>query len=96
MIEFKPGDEAKAQDAVEHLVNRGRQQAMYHLMGTGFKISKAALALTTQLHGPIKGPPRVRQVGDEEVHVGYRPSVRPGTRKVLWKALVVAKRAVLR
>ena len=97
MITFKPGDEAKAKDAVEHLVNKGRQSAMYQLMGTGFKISKAAQALTaSQLRGPIKGAPRVRQVGKDEVHVGYRPSVRPRTRKVLRNALLVAKRAVLR
>ena len=35
MIEFKPGDEAKATDAIEHLVNTGRQKAMYRLMGAG-------------------------------------------------------------
>ena len=97
MIELKQGDEAKADDAIEHLVNLGKSKAMYHLMGVGFKISKAAQAITvSQLHGPIKGAPRVRQVGDDEVHVGYRPSVRPRTRKVLKKALIVAKRAVLR
>ena len=97
MITFKPGDEAKAKDAIEHLVNRGRQQAMYDLMGTGFKIAKAAQALTaSQLSGPIMGAPRVRKVGDDEVHVGYRSSVRTRTRKVLAKALIVAKRSVLR
>ena len=97
MIEFKPGDEAKAQDAIEHLVNRGRQRAMYQLMGTGIKISQAAQAITaSQLSGPIKGAPRVRQVGDDEVHVGYSHRVRTRTRKVLAKALIVAKRAVLR
>ena len=37
MITLKPGDEAKATDAIEHLVNRGRQRAMYQLMGTGIK-----------------------------------------------------------
>ena len=97
MITFARGDEAKAKDAIEHLVARGRQQAMYDLMGTGFQIAKAAQALTaSQLRGPIKGAPRVRQVGDDEVHVGYSQRVRPRTRKVLAKALVVAKRSVLR
>ena len=97
MITFKPGDEAKAKDAIEHLANKGRQQAMYWLRGKGFEISRAAQALTaSQLRGPIKGAPRVRQVGDDEVHVGYRPTVRPRTRKVLAKALIVAKRTVLR
>ena len=75
MITLKPGDEAKATDAIEHLVNRGRKQAMYQLMGTGIKISQAAQAITaSQLSGPIKGAPRVRQVGDDEVHVGYSSS----------------------
>ena len=69
---------------------------MYDLMGTGFKIAKAAQAITaSQLHGPIKGAPRVRRVGDDEVHVGYSQRVRPRTRKVLAKALVVAKRSVV-
>ena len=37
VIEFKPGDEAKATDAISHLVNTGRQKAMYRLMGAGFR-----------------------------------------------------------
>ena len=98
MIKFKlPATRPKRKDAIEHLVNRGRQRAMYQLMGTGIKIAKAAQALTaSKLHGPIRGAPRVRQVGDDEVHVGYSHRVRPRTRKVLAKALIVAKRAVLR
>ena len=73
MIEFKPGDEAKAKDAIEHLANSGRQQAMYWLTGKGFEISEAAQALTaSQLHGPIKGAPRVKRndwEGDGTVYI---------------------------
>ena len=97
MITFASGDEAKAKDAIEHLRNKGRQEAMYWLMGKGIAISKAAQAITSsQLSGPITGAPRVRKVGDDAVHVGYRSSVRTRTRKVLAKALIVAKRSFLR
>ena len=72
MIEFKPGDEAKATDAVAHLVNFGKSKAMYRLMGAGFAIAKTTQALGTLRHGQLLGKPQVRQVDDETVHVGFK------------------------
>ena len=72
MIEFKPGDEAKATDAVAHLVNFGKSKAMYRLMGAGFAIAKTTQALGTLRHGQLLGKPQVRQVDDETVHVGFQ------------------------
>ena len=91
MIEFKPGDEAKATDAISHLVNTGRQKAMYRLMGAGFAIAKTTQALGTLRHGQLLGRPRVRQVDDETVHVGFK-SARSRTVAVLAKNLALAKK----
>ena len=90
MIEFKPGDEAKAQDAISHLVNTGRQKAMYRLMGAGFAIAKTTQALGTLRHGQLLGKPRVRQVDDETVSVGFL-AARSRTVAVLAKNLRLAK-----
>ena len=91
MIEFAPGDEAKATDALEHLVNKGRQKAMYRLMGAGFAIAKTTQALGTLRHGQLLGKPRVQQVDDETVHVGFKV-VRARTVAVLAKHLELAKK----
>ena len=90
MIEFKPGDEAKATDAISHLVNTGRQKAMYRLMGAGLAIAKTTQALGTLRHGQLLGRPRVRQVDDETVHVGFK-AARSRTVAVLAKNLRLAK-----
>ena len=90
MIEFKPGDEAKATDAIEHLLNRGRQQAMHKLKGAGFAIAKTTQALGTLRHGQLLGKPRVRQVDDETVRVGFK-AARSRTVAVLAKNLRLAK-----
>ena len=86
MITFKPGDEAKATDAISHLVNKGRQKAMYRLMGAGFKISKTTQALGT-LTGTVNcsAGPEVRQVDDETVSVGFKAKLGPRTVAVLAK-----------
>ena len=91
MIEFKPGDEAKATDAVAHLVNLGKSKAMYRLMGAGFAIAKTTQALGTLRHGQLLGKPQVRQVDDETVHVGFKV-VRARTVAVLAKNLRLAKK----
>ena len=83
MIEFAPGDEAKATDAISHLVNTGRQKAMYRLMGAGFAIAKTTQALGTLRHGQLKGRPQVRQVDDETVSVGFKGCEVPRTATVL-------------
>ena len=90
MIEFKPGDEAKATDAISHLVNTGRQKAMYRLMGAGLAIAKTTQALGTLRHGQLLGRPRVRQVDDETVSVGFK-AARSRTVAVLAKNLRLAK-----
>ena len=90
MITFKPGDEAKATDAISHLVNTGRQKAMYRLMGAGFAIAKTTQALGTLRHGQLLGRPRVRQVDDETVSVGFT-AARSRTVSVLAKNLRLAK-----
>ena len=90
MIEFAPGAEASAQDAIEHLVNTGRQKAMYRLMGAGFAIAKTTQALGTLRHGQLLGRPRVRQVDDETVSVGFK-AARNRTVAVLAKNLRIAK-----
>ena len=90
MIEFKPGDEAKATDAISHLVNTGRQKAMYRLMGAGLAIAKTTQALGTLRHGQLLGRPRVRQVDDETVRVGFK-AARSRTVAVLAKNLRLAK-----
>ena len=90
MIEFKPGDEAKATDAISHLVNTGRQKAMYRLMGAGFAIAKTTQALGTLRHGQLLGRPRVRQVDDETVRVGFK-AARSRTVAVLAKNIRLAK-----
>ena len=90
MIEFKPGDEAKATDAISHLVNTGRQKAMYRLMGAGFAIAKTTQALGTLRHGQLLGRPRVSQVDDETVRVGFK-AARSRTVAVLAKNLRLAK-----
>ena len=91
MIEFAPGAEARAQDAISHLVNTGRQKAMYRLMGAGFAIAKTTQALGTLRHGQLLGKPRVRQVDDETVRVGFK-AARPRTVNVLAKNLRLAKK----
>ena len=90
MIEFKPGDEAKATDAISHLVNTGRQKAMYRLMGAGFAIATTTQALGTLRHGQLLGGRGVRQVDDEAVSVGFKPA-RNRTVAVLAKNLRLAK-----
>ena len=90
MIEFAPGAEARAQDAIEHLTNRGRQQAMHSLMGAGFAIAKTTQALGTLRHGQLLGRPRVRKVDDETVSVGFK-AARARTVAVLAKHLRLAK-----
>ena len=90
MIEFKPGDEAKATDAVEHLINKGRQEAMYKLMGAGFAIAKTTQALGTLRHGKLLGRPRVRKVDDQTVSVEFK-AARSRTVAVLAKHLRIAK-----
>ena len=90
MIEFMRGDEAKATDAISHLVNTGRQKAMYRLMGAGFAIAKTTQALGTLRHGQLLGKPRVRQVDDETVSVGFK-AARARTVAVLAKNLRLAK-----
>ena len=91
MITLKRGDEARAQDAIEHLVNRGRQQAMYKLMGAGFAIAKTTQALGTLRHGQLLGRPQVKKVDDETVSIGFK-LVRPRTVAVLAKHLALAKK----
>ena len=90
MIEFAPGAAARAQDAIEHLVNTGQQKAMYRLMGAGFAIAKTTQALGTLRHGQLLGKPRVRQVDDETVSVGFK-AARSRTVAVLAKNLRLAK-----
>ena len=90
MIEFKPGDEAKATDAISHLVNTGRQKAMYRLMGAGLAIAKTTQALGTLRHGQLLGRPAVRQVDDETVSVGFK-AARSRTIAVLAKNIRLAK-----
>ena len=90
MITFKPGDEAKATDAIEHLRNKGRQQAMHTLKGAGFAIAKTTQALGTLRHGQLLGKPQVRQVDDETVSVGFK-AARASTVAVLAKNLRIAK-----
>ena len=91
MIEFGPGVLAQAQDAIEHLRNKGRQQAMHKLMGAGFAIAKTTQALGTLRHGQLIGRPRVRQVDDETVSVGFK-AARSRTVAVLAKHLAIAKK----
>ena len=90
MIEFGPGVLAQAQDAIEHLRNKGRQQAMHKLKGAGFAIAKTTQALGTLRHGQLLGRPRVRQVDDETVSVGFK-AARSRTVAVLDKNLRIAK-----
>ena len=90
MIEFAPGSEARAQDAIEHLANTGRQKAMYRLMGAGFAIAKTTQALGTLRHGQLLGRPQVRQVDDETVSVGFK-AARSRTVAVLAKNIRIAK-----
>ena len=90
MIEFAPGVEAKATDAIEHLVNLGKSKAMYRLKGAGFAIAKTTQALGTLRHGQLLGKPRVRQVDDETVRVGFK-AARSRTVAVLAKHLALAK-----
>ena len=45
---------------------------MYRLKGAGFAIAKTTQALGTLRHGQLLGRPKVRQVDDETVHVGFR------------------------
>ena len=90
MIEFAPGVEAKAQDAIEHLVNTGRHKAMYRLMGAGFTIAKTTQALGMLRHGQLLGRPQVRKVDDETVSVGFK-AARARTVAVLAKHLALAK-----
>ena len=90
MIEFGPGVLAQAQDAIEHLRNKGRQKAMYRLMGAGFAIAQLTQDLGTVRHGQLLGKPRVRQVDDETVRVGFK-AARSRTVAVLAKNLAIAK-----
>ena len=78
MIEFAHGVETKLQDAIEHLANRGRQEAMHSLMGAGFAIAKTTQALGTVRHGQLLGRPQVRRVDDETVRVGLQDNSGPG------------------
>ena len=84
MIEFGPGVLAQAQDAIEHLRNKGRQKAMYRLMGAGFAIAQLTQDLGTGRHGQLLGKPRVRQVDDETVSVGFKV-VRAHVRSRCWR-----------
>ena len=79
------------EDATEHLVNLGKSKAMYKLMGAGFAIAKTTQALGTLRRGQLLGRPRVRQVDDETVHVGFK-AARPRTVAVLAKHLALAKK----
>ena len=72
MITLKPGDEAKAEDAIEHLRNKGKQEAMYRLMGAGVAIAKTTQALGTLRHGQLLGRPQVKKVDEETVRVGFK------------------------
>ena len=91
MIEFDTESLAKVQDAVAHLVNKSRQDAMYRIKGAGFAIAKTTQALGTLRHGRLLGKPRVRQVDDETVSVGFK-AARPRTVNVLAKNLRLAKK----
>ena len=90
MMELDPGNLSRVQDAVEHLVNTARQDAMYRLKGAGMAIAKTTQALGTLRHGPLHGRPQVRQVDGETVHVGFR-GARPRTVAVLATHLALAK-----
>ena len=90
MIEFARGVEAKLQNSIDHLSNRGRQQAMYKLMGAGFAIAKLTQDLGTARNGQLLGKPPVRRVDDETVSVRFK-MVRPQTVAVLAKHLAIAK-----
>ena len=86
MMEIDPASLSRVQDALAHLVNKARQDAMYRLMGAGFAIAKTTQALGTLRHGQLLGRPRVRQVDDETVQVGFK-AARPRTVAVLAKHL---------
>ena len=91
MIAFAPGVEAKVTAAIGHLVNKGRQEAMYRLMGAGLAIAKTTQAIGTLRHGPLLALPVVTREGDEAVRVGFK-GARPRTVAVLAKHLALAKR----
>ena len=59
-------------------------------MGAGFAIAKTTQALGTLRHGQLLGKPRVRQVDDETVRVGFK-AARSRTVAVLAKNLRLAK-----
>ena len=63
MIDFAPGVLVKAQEAIEHLRNKGKQEAMYRLMGAGFAIAKTTQDLGTTRHGQLLGRPQVQEGG---------------------------------
>ena len=90
MMEFDPANLSRVQDAVAHMVNSARQDAMYRLKGAGMAIAKTTQALGTLRHGQLLGRPQVRQVDDETVHVGFK-GARARTAAVLAKHLAIAK-----
>ena len=90
MIEFKPGDEARVQDAIAHFVNLGKSKAMYRLKAAGFAIAKTTQALGTLRHGQLLARPTVKREGDDAVRVGFK-AARPRTVAVLAKHLRLAK-----
>ena len=91
MMELDPSSLSRVQESISHLVNKGRQEAMYKLMGAGLAIAKTTQALGTLRHGQLLGKPQVRKVDDETVSVEFK-LVRPRTVAVLAKHLALAKK----
>ena len=90
MMELDPSSLSRVKDAVLHMVNRGRQDAMYRLKGAGMAIAKTTQTFGTLRHGQLLGRPRVRKVDDETVSVGFK-AARPRSVAVLAKNLALAK-----